>query len=92
MATEMLVLTEFYARSCVPCKLVAPIVDQVGKEFKGRLTVRKVDVQQEPGIAVKYAIMSVPTVVLENGHILWVGKGLRQAHEIRGEVARRVAS
>lgn len=90
MATEQLVLTEFYARTCVPCKLLSPIIDQIGKEFEGRLTVRKIDVVQEPSVAMKYAVMSVPTMVLENGHVLWIGKGLRQADEIRREIVRRI--
>jgi thioredoxin 1 len=62
------VLVDFTATWCGPCKMLAPIVEQLAREFAGKLKVGKVDIDQAPGIAAKYGVRSVPTVmVFENG-------------------------
>lgn len=57
------VLLDFWAVWCGPCKMIAPHVDAVATEFEGRVKVGKVNVDEEPDIAQKYGIMSIPTLL-----------------------------
>ncbi len=61
------VLVDFHATWCGPCKLLAPIVEQLANEFEGKLKVGKVDIDQAPKVAAKYGITSVPTVMVFEG-------------------------
>ena len=62
------VLVDFWAGWCMPCKMVAPIIDELAKEYDGRVTVAKVDVDSENALAARYNIVSIPTVILfDNG-------------------------
>lgn len=61
------VLVDFFAEWCGPCKAMAPALDQVAAEMKGKLKVVKVDVDQNPGIAQKYAIRAMPTLMVFKG-------------------------
>jgi thioredoxin 1 len=56
------VLVDFYADWCGPCKMMAPVVDQVAVEYEGRLTVGKLDVDEAQAIAVRYGVMGIPTL------------------------------
>ncbi len=61
------VLVDFSATWCGPCKKLTPIVDEIAAEFDGRLKVVKVDVDRAPVTAMKYAVLSVPTLLLFRG-------------------------
>ena len=64
------VLVDFFATWCGPCKMLAPVLDEVASELSGKATVYKVDVDKSPEIAQRYSIMSVPTlIVFENGQV-----------------------
>ena len=58
------VLVDFSAKWCGPCKKLDPIVHEIAGEYKGRLKVVKVDVDKAPATAAKFAVMSVPTLLL----------------------------
>jgi thioredoxin 1 len=58
------VLVDFSAAWCAPCKKLEPVVDELAGDYDGRLKVVKVDVDRAPGIAAKFAVMSVPTLIL----------------------------
>ena len=57
------VLVDFWAEWCVPCKMIAPTVDEIAKEFDGKLKVGKVDVDSNPKVSSKYQIRSIPSIV-----------------------------
>jgi thioredoxin 1 len=61
------VLVDFTATWCGPCKMLSPIVEKLADEFEGKLKVGKVDVDSAPGLAAKYGIRSVPTVMVFEG-------------------------
>jgi len=58
------VLVDFSATWCAPCRKLEPVVHEIAGDYDGRLKVVKVDVDKAPGTAAKFAVMSVPTLVL----------------------------
>ena len=58
------VLVDFWAEWCGPCKMIAPIVDEIADEYDGRLRVAKVDADVNQEVLMNYGIMSIPTLVL----------------------------
>lgn len=56
------VLVDFWATWCGPCKMIAPIVEDLAGEYVGKLKVVKLDVDENSGVAVKYSVMSIPTL------------------------------
>lgn len=64
------VLVDFFATWCGPCKMLAPTLEEVASEVAGRAQVYKVDVDESQDLAMKYGVMSVPTmIVFENGEV-----------------------
>jgi thioredoxin 1 len=61
------VLVDFWAEWCGPCKMIAPILDEIATEYAGRLKVCKVDVDAHPEIPPKFGIRGIPTLILFKG-------------------------
>lgn len=61
------VLVDYWAEWCGPCKMIAPILEDVAKEYNGRLSVAKVDIDANQNIAAKYGIRGIPTLMLFKG-------------------------
>lgn len=58
------VLVEFWAAWCAPCRMVAPVVEELAEEYEGRVSVVKLEVDQNPKMASKYGIMSIPSLII----------------------------
>ena len=58
------VLVDFWAEWCGPCKMVAPILDEIASEQAGKLTIAKLDIDANPDAAMRYGVMSIPTMIL----------------------------
>ena len=62
------VLVDFWATWCGPCKMIAPMLDTAAQDYSGKVTIAKLDVQNERRLAVKYGIKDIPALVLfQNG-------------------------
>jgi len=81
--TDQLVLVDFYADWCGPCKMLAPILKQVKSELKDSIKIIKIDVDKNNVIASKYQVRGVPTMILfKNGSQLWRQSGVLQKNDI----------
>ena len=80
---EVPVLVDFYADWCGPCKMMAPVLEQVAQTMSGRVKVIKVDVDRNQAVADQYQIRSIPTLMLfHKGQILWQQAGAMPAHQL----------
>ena len=71
--SDIPVLVDFWAEWCAPCHMVAPVVDEISKEYQTKLKVCKLNVDEAPNTSSKYDIMSIPTLaIFKNGDL--VGK------------------
>ncbi|MGB9429672.1 MAG: thioredoxin [Gammaproteobacteria bacterium] len=64
LQSELPVLVDYWAEWCAPCKAMAPVLDEIAEEYRDRLRVVKVNVEQEPQIARQYGVCSQPTLML----------------------------
>lgn len=78
------VLVDFYADWCGPCRMLAPVIDELAKEMKGKMTVAKVDTDQSVNVAAKYEVTSIPTLILfKNGELVKRLVGLKDLEALR---------
>ncbi len=61
------VLVDFWAPWCRPCLMVAPVLEELAEEYSGRVTIAKLNVDQDPKIASQYQVMSIPTMIIFKG-------------------------
>ena len=81
--SDSLVLVDFYATWCQPCKMMHPILEQVKSALGDRIRIIKIDVDKQSATANQYRIQSVPTLMLfRQGEVLWRTSGVVQKSEL----------
>ena len=81
------VLVDFYATWCGPCKMIAPVISKIAEEYKGRVKVGKLNVDDENELAMKYEIQSIPTLILfKDGKAMQSLVGLSSKSEIESMI------
>ncbi len=81
------VLMDFWAKWCGPCKMMAPVLEEVSDEYANQLIVGKLEVDENPETAFEYGIMSIPTLVLfQNGQVVKEIVGYRPKSELIPEL------
>jgi thioredoxin 1 len=82
------VLVDFWAEWCGPCKMVSPVLDEIAGEYPDKITVAKVNIDENPSIARDYQIMSIPTMsVFEKGQVVKSIVGARPKAAILKELS-----
>lgn len=84
---NLAVLVDFTAVWCAPCQMMTPIIEELAKEYSGKIKVVKIDVDQAPKTAQKYGIMSVPTfIIFKKGEVVKQFVGARTKEGFREEI------
>lgn len=77
------VLIDFWAEWCMPCKMVAPLIDQIASQYAGKLKVGKVNVDEESELSNRFGIISIPTLlVIKDGQVVRQRVGALPKHEL----------
>jgi thioredoxin 1 len=81
------VLVDFWAEWCGPCKMIAPLLDELADEYQGRVKVAKVNIDNEPNIAQKYGIRAIPTLLLfKGGEVIEQIVGMRSKRDLKASL------
>ncbi|HLA91982.1 MAG TPA: thioredoxin [Actinomycetota bacterium] len=67
LGADVAVLVDFWAEWCVPCHMVSPVVDEIGRDKGERLQVAKLNIDENPNVTRRYGVMSIPTLMLFKG-------------------------
>ena len=83
LKSEIPVLVDFWASWCMPCKMMASIVEEIENEMKGKVKVCKVNIDEEADLAMKYSVMSIPTfLVFKEGKVKNKSVGVQDKEEL----------
>jgi len=81
------VLVDFWAEWCGPCRMIAPLIDELHEEFKDSAVIGKVNVDSESEISAKYGITSIPTLLFfQNGEIVDKHVGAASKHQLEEKI------
>ena len=84
LKSDQPVLVDFWAEWCMPCRMLAPTIEKLAKDYSGKVKVGKVDTDSNRDVSVKYGISAIPTVILfRNGQVAQKFIGLRKEGEFK---------
>ncbi len=88
LESKNLVIVDFYADWCGPCKMMAPIIEELANEYDGSVKIGKLNVDNNPGTAQKYRVMSIPTILfIKNGTVVDTIVGAVSKSQLENKIA-----
>ena len=87
-----LVLVDFWAEWCGPCRMIGPIIEELADQFEGQLSVAKLDVDANPKTAMRFRVMSIPTVILfKDGRAIETIVGAQSKRNFESRINKHLA-
>ena len=84
--SEIPVLVDFWATWCGPCRMLSPVIEEIAKEYDGKIKVGKINVDEQLGLAMKYRVEVIPTLIMfKNGEIEKRTTGFFEKEEVERE-------
>jgi thioredoxin 1 len=81
------ILVDFWAEWCAPCKKIAPVLEEISNEQEGRITIAKLNIDENPGIAQRFGVMSIPTLLLfKDGELASTMVGAKGKYQMMSEL------
>jgi thioredoxin 1 len=86
------VLVDFWAEWCGPCKMIAPVLDELAQEFEGRVNIGKINVDEQQALAGQFGVQSIPTLLLfKGGQVVDQVVGLRSKKDLKTRLDQALA-
>jgi thioredoxin 1 len=87
LESDLPVLVDFWAAWCGPCKMIGPIIEELSKEYAGKMKIGKVDVDNNPKIATEYGVMSIPTLIFfKKGKVMNQSVGAASKQDLKRKI------
>ena len=87
LGSEIPVVVDFFATWCGPCRMMAPVIEELAEEYDGKVKIGKLDVDENSDIAARYGVMSIPTIILfKNGEVFSKGVGLQDKEVLENAI------
>ena len=85
-------LVDFWAEWCGPCKMIAPLLDELADEYNGKVKIGKVNVDEHQGLAAQYNVTSIPTLLfIKNGQVVEQTRGAKSKRDLKASLDRVAA-
>lgn len=83
------VLIDFWAEWCGPCKMIAPLLDELADEYNGKVKIGKVNIDEHQGLAAQYGVRAIPTLlILKNGQVIEQMVGAKSKRDLKASLDR----
>ena len=86
------VLVDFWAEWCGPCKMIAPVLDELATEYQGKVKIGKVNIDEHQGLAAQFGVRAIPTLlVIKNGQVAEQMVGAKSKRDLKASLDRATA-
>ena len=86
------VLVDYWAEWCGPCKMIAPVLDELATEFQGKVKIGKVNIDEHQGLAAQFGVRAIPTLLLiKNGQVAEQMVGAKSKRDLKASLDRAAA-
>ena len=87
LGSDIPVVVDFFATWCGPCRMMAPVIEELAEEYDGKVKIGKLDVDENSDIAARYGVMSIPTIILfKNGEVFSKSVGLQDKEVLENAI------